>query len=522
MMKLIAKCALVLLGGIVNATAATAADDLKVATVTYVTGSSIYLDAGANDGLQVGAKLELRRDELLVATIEISEVSSNRAVGKIAQQQLLPAIGDHATFAPVVRVEPKRVETDSRAKPRRRRPVGIGGRVGVQYWGMDDRTQSGGGYSQPALNLRLDGSQMGGSPWGFDVDIRARRTFRNDPALEDVSATRAYRMNVSHQRQESGWRFALGRQVAPQAASISIFDGLSVDYDTDRWGAGIVSGSQPDPTDYGYSSDITEHGFYFRLHNRAASKSRWNVVAGAIGSYRGSEVSREFVYVLGRYSTRRFWLYASQELDINRDWKVSDFGEESIAPTSSFVSMTLRASKNLSIRGGYDNRRNVRLIRDRVTPISDFDDSFRRGAWIGANLRFQRRYSLGVDSRFNSGGTAGDSNSYGMSFGVHSIGSNALSAFTRVNRYTNDQVEGWFYQADVGLDLTAQSRLSARIGTRDESNLRTIPQEDTLDWYGLTLDFYIGNRWYATVEVENTEGAVEKVTQYFTTLSYRF
>jgi hypothetical protein len=490
--------------------------------VTYVTASSVYLDVGRADGLVVGTRLQLVRGETEIATIEVVEVSGSRAVAKILTRKEPPLVGDAAVFdASAITVSsPEPTKPTRQAK--RRGPSGIGGRAGLRYIVIDDDTNPEGGYSQPALDLRVDGMRMNGTPWGFDIDVRARQTYRNSAGAVDESTTRAYKFLVSRGRAEDGWRFSLGRQFSPYLAAISIFDGFAADYGTPRWGAGAVSGTQPDSIDYGFSSEIQEHGFYFRFNATPGATHQWNIVTGSVGSYRSGEINREFLYLLGRYRTRRVWAYASQEVDFNREWKADEAGEDSVTPTSTFLSMSIRATDGVTFRVGYDNRRNVRLARDRVTPATDFDDAFRRGAWVGTTIRMRKRYLLGLDSRLNNGGSAGSSTTHGAMFGVHGLTSRNLAVNSRVARYTNDRVEGWFYQLDAGLDVAGPLRLQARAGRRDETNLVTIPPEDTLDWYGLSLDMFLGRNWYATLEAERTQGTIDRVTQYYTTLTYRF
>ena len=491
--------------------------------VTYVTADSVYLDTGQSGGLAVGAKLELMRGDTLVAIVEIVDLSTRRAVARITTRHQDPLIGDMASYEIVIAPAIASQSSAGRAAPaRRRRSSNIHGRVGLRYLNVDDRLSTGGGFSQTAIDLRVDGTRIPNTPWGFDIDLRSRRTYRSDASVADRSSTRAYRMLVSHGTMNEGWRFAAGRQLSSHLASVSVFDGVSADYTASRWGVGVISGNQPDPVDYGSSSDITEHGVYFRFKGQPGSTHQWDLVSGLIGSYAGSDVNREFLFLLGRYRTRRLWAYASQEIDYNRDWKVDEAGEDSISATSTFLSMNFRASDNFTLRAGYDNRRNVRLIRDRVTPVTEFDDSFRRGAWVGASLRFLKRYRVGLDTRLNGSGLAGDSTSHGLLFSGQGFTSRNISFNGRVSRYSNEQVEGWFYQLDGSLDVTESIRLQAHAGGRDDTNITTIPATDSLQWYGLSLDLYLARRWYATVEAEITDGGLDDFTQYYTTLTYRF
>jgi hypothetical protein len=516
------------------ASVASAGEDAATARVTYLTGSSVYVDAGSADGIRLEDRLELLRDDAVIAVLVVKEVTTHRAACRIAEQQAEPAVGDIVRYVPSDEpVAPSSAETTVSAgeaepsSPKRRRrslaDAGLHGRVGLRYLMVNDRTSEASDYSQPAVDLRIDGRNIAGGPWGMAMDVRTRRTYRDlsDGTSDDSSRTRLYRMAVSRRGENQPWSFTLGRQYSPTVAAVSVFDGLSAEYSSKKWSAGLFSGSQPDPADYGYSSQIREHGLYFRFHGRPEPNRSWQLVTALIGSYDGGEINREFLYLQGRYTTKKFALYVAEELDYNRGWK-SDEGASAAELTSSFITMRYQASRKVALRAGFDNRRNIRLYRDRVTPITEFDDSFREGVWAGLSVKVLPRLRIGLDGRTNSGGSAGDSDSFTLTVGASGYTSRALGIHTRATRYSNSQVEGWLYALDAGFDLSRQARLSLVAGRRDEDNLTTIPETSALNWYGLDLDVQLGRRWYLTLSGERTDGDLEEVDQYYATASYRF
>jgi len=70
--------------------------------------------------------------------------------------------------------------TATNAKPlaTRAQRTGPHGRVGVRYLASQDGGDTAAEYSQPSLDLRLDGPNLGGSPVGLNLDARARRTYQ--------------------------------------------------------------------------------------------------------------------------------------------------------------------------------------------------------------------------------------------------------------------------------------------------------------------------------------------------------
>jgi hypothetical protein len=66
------------------------------ATVVTVSGRSVYIDAGRDGGVVVGARVvfRLKTGELVAGTIV--DVSATNARAELADDQLLPATDDHA------------------------------------------------------------------------------------------------------------------------------------------------------------------------------------------------------------------------------------------------------------------------------------------------------------------------------------------------------------------------------------------------------------------------------------------
>ena len=65
-----------------------------LARVTYVSGSSIYIDAGREHGLESGQTLEVLRDGQSIGQVRVDNISAIRASCKIVQGEQTLAVGD--------------------------------------------------------------------------------------------------------------------------------------------------------------------------------------------------------------------------------------------------------------------------------------------------------------------------------------------------------------------------------------------------------------------------------------------
>lgn len=498
--------------------------------ISYLTSATVYIDAGRDDGVDMGQVLEVLRGGEVIATLKVTDVSSHRAVCARQDGSIELVVGDTVRFVPRATLPPAEptwpsASTSAGRNPEKggRRDVGLHGRVGVRYLAVKGRQPDDSSFSQPALDLRLDGTQVGGAPIDLMVDVRSRTTYRtltNQPTESD-NQTSVYRMAVSWRQEGSPWRLTAGRTLSPSLAVIDIFDGVEGQYTGRRWNAGLFSGTQPVEGDLGYSSDVREHGGYVGVRSEASSERRWALTTGLIGSYTQGEINREFSYLQGSYIDRKLSVWMTQETDLNRGWRKEVEGE-SVSMSSTFLNLRFRASDMWTMFAGYDNRRNVRLYRDRITPVTEFDDAYRQGTWGGVTCRFAGHFTIGADARFSDGGSAGSADGYTLTLGADRLTRAQLQFHSRSTRYTNDRVEGWLHALSAGVAAGSRWYIGIDGGVRDETNLSSSVLESTLTWYGLQVDVTLGRHWFASVTGESSSGGDGAQDQVYASVTYRF
>jgi hypothetical protein len=253
------------------------------------------------------------------------------------------------------------------------------------------------------------------------------------------------------------------------------------------------------------------------------------MTAGAVASRELGELNREFAFAQLTASGRFGSLYVVQEVDMNRGWK-REAGEAAFTPTSTFAAAQLRLTEWFAVQAGADNRRNVRLYRDYVSPETEFDDAFRQGVWGGANVSlFKLR--AGGDARISRGGFAGDAAYYTGTLGIDPFTPLRLETRGRSTRFRTDRATGWLHswsaatapfdvvriQVNGGL-RTQQSTLPAAIGTTLAS---AAPLPDSR-WLGLSVDLSLGRSWYVLASGTRDGAGVDLTTQLYASLVYRF
>jgi hypothetical protein len=490
------------------------------AKVTYVSGSTVYVDAGTEQGLAEGSVVEILRDGAVVATLKVTTVSSKRASGTIEPANAEVRVGDGARFTATAAVAAAAAPATT-PESKKRGDTGVHGRVGVRWLYVKDNSGLGQDFSQPALDLRMTGRQVGGAAFDFDVDLRPRRTYRTraDGTSDDTSSNRIYQANAAWR--PGDFRIAAGRQLNPSLGPVAMFDGLLGEYRKPRWGVGVFAGSEPDPEDFAYDSGTKDWGLFADWTSAPGAATRYWLNVGALTSTTEGEINRDVLYASGRLVRGGFHGYLLQQLDYNRGWR-KDAEGETITRSGSFLALRWQAAKTVSLNAGWDSRRNVRVYRDFVTPATDFDDTYRQGYWGGVEWRPRGVWLAALDGRSASGGSAGSADAWTLRLGTTNRTKLGLDATLRATTYSGPWVDGDLYAADVSLQAGSRVRLGARAGMRDESGSFITPGAETVSWIGADVDVIAGRRGYVSFAWDHTTGDDEAYDQLYLTTSWRF
>ncbi len=495
-----------------------AADGL--ARVTYVTGSTAYVDAGTGAGLRVGAVVNVRRSGQELGDLVVTAASSRRASLELRGAEFTVQVGDAVRFTPAdAPPAPPAVSTSTASgsdPPTRRDAQRLRGRLGLRYVGLMNHESGSGGYSEPGLDARVKGALD--ENWFVHVDVRARRTLRTD--ADDDGRTRVYRLSGEWRSGDTGPRVVLGRQFSTSLASVSLFDGVRAEYRGRRWAVGAFSGTEPGRADWEWSTDVRQHGAFTEWSGTRGESSRWTMTLAAVGSYEEGEIDREFAALQGRWIGPRVTSFVVQEVDLNRDWK-RDAGEEAVSWTSAQAGVQVRLDRAWTVDGGFDSRRRVRTYRDRETPETAFDDEHRRGAWGGVTWRPNSSWRTGLSARRTDGGSAGEARLFTWRGQFRLARLRSLSASARTTFYRNDLYDGRLESGRLSLAVTDRVDAAIGGGHRAEEHRVTAAKTDS-NWISADVDVVLSGGWYAATSVERTGGDGESVTQVYSSVVWRF
>ena len=489
----------------------------RYARITYLTITTAYVNAGRDDGLRDSTRLDVIRSGKRVGTIRISFLASHQAAGDIVDTVSALVVGDSARYLPVA-APPTRVATGPGRTYSRSRGSSLYGTVGVEYFSV---TGDGVRLSQPGLDVRAFGGPAG-SPLSIGLDLRERRvtTAAEGSPTAVADESRVYQAVARWQTPGSPVRVGIGRQFVDGMPAVGLIDGLQIERAGPEWSTGAFAGTQPGLADLEVSGDIRELGAYVRRQGRPAAGGFWSVTAGASGSYQGWRTNREFFYFEARYFGPRLSGFLSQEVDYYRPWK-RIAGQSAFSPTATFGDVRYQVSRAWSLEGGVDERRNVVLFQDAVSPESTFDAAFRRGAWLGTTIRPGPHLLVDLDARASDGGSIGRTDSYTGALALERLGALGGAFRFRGTRYLSPGRTGWLGAVNVGIAPADRWRLAVDAGQRQES-VTILPGTQVTRWAGVDFDLSLAREWFGTVSFTRQRGALQDTDQLFLLFTYRF
>jgi hypothetical protein len=496
---------------------------VRTAVVTSLAGTTVYINAGRADGLVEGMEVTVIRHDSAAATLRVAFLASRQAACEIVGGAADVVIGETVRYyaRPTPAGESQAAAKARRPSSRGLRGRGSPGRGGGRYLSADE-SPLGTGFDQPSLDLRLDGMALGGTPVGLAVDLRTRRTTtsRADGTSRVDGHTRVYQAAVLWNAPGARFRLAAGRQYLTAVTSVSLFDGALVEMNGSHVTVGAFGGVEPEPANLGFSDETQDAGGYFQIHNRPGARATWSITTGAVASYTRGKANREFAFAQAGLSSPVLSIYALQELDYYRPWKVQQ-GEDAFSPTSTYLSGSIRPTRWLAFNGSYDDRRSVRLYRDAVDPATAFDDSYREGVGGGISLLGHRVRASG-EVRQSTGGAAGDATSYTGSAGIDRLTAFRLSFTARGTWYSSSTVDGQLYTGRIGVDPMSALHVDLNGGVRSEDNPVASSSRRTFTWYGADLDVYLARAWFVSLSGHREEGPESTTSQFYGSITWRF
>jgi len=391
--------------------------------VTYRSLELIYIDGGRDDGLAVGDRGEVRRDNQVIAELDVAHIAAHSASLHIITQTGDIAVGDTVSvtvsmarqektdtasttpngFFDSPRWNPKSLERDAS------KPV-LDGSVGLRVSHWDDQSTSNLDFTQTNATLRLKVSNLWDGKLALDFRTRGRHNLRQRSYSSSVPESdwdnNIYEFSVLYGAADDPFHMQLGRIAPRRVSGIGRFDGALIEQSLTRLTIGAFAGAEPSWQYQTRDNALHKLGGYANYSAGSRRTSRIELTLAAIAEYHASTVSREFLYTQGRFNLgSRLNISHTAEFDINRSWRKTTAGE-TISLSSLYLYARYQITNGLAASVNFDNRKTPWTYDTRDMADSLFDDNLRQGLRgrldINLPLRVVAQVGAGVRDRGNN------------------------------------------------------------------------------------------------------------------------
>lgn len=509
-------------------------NDKNILRVKYVSTEHVYLDGGKLDGLAVGDTLEVHGNTDEKILLEVVYVARHSASCKKITGTNPVKAGDTVSVTnipekgqEIFKRQTRKRNISVRAEKKRSSPSSsVRGTARIQWYQFTDedkRFQ----YREPSFRLNLKIINAIKDHVSINIRTRTRYHERTGSGYAPVQGSelrnRIYEVSLSYDDPESSFKYRAGRLISSKISGIGYVDGVSFEYEpstTLNWG--VFGGFQPEWHYSEFQTKLQKYGSYIQLGNGRQASVRARTTLSVAGEYRGTEISREFIYIQGQVYNHNTWnLYQNMELDINRQWR-KDKTDQVISISRIFISGRYRISDYIKTNLSLSRIRNYYSYEYRNTADSLFDQSHRNQARIGLYFTphtiISSNWSIGLRSLE---GITPNALSWSGNFSLRNYPFHQLTVLLRINGFSGNYARGLYPNLKILRSFRGGHRAYISYGVlRYEMDRRNRSIENY--WVQVGSDMYMWSHWHLSWEAQYDWGDSFGGNRLRMELGYRF
>lgn len=369
--------------------------------VTFVSADLVYLNGGRADGLTVGTRPVVYREDQRVTELEVLHLAEHSSACRFVGPVTSIVIGDIArlTVEQKLSAESPAAVTDSHqitsstsgpaSAPDEPKHIGpaihpdASGSIAVLYSDWDDHSDAGLDFSQARLDidLRVDPLWTPGLSFALRTSGRQDRRFTSiDGRSDDSWESRIATFALEYKQEGSRVGMAMGRINPARVGAIGRLDGASFEYRiTDPVRVGVFAGANSQWQYTENRPNLQTYGAYAGYRRGSARNLLVDQTFSVVGQYHGGTASREVLFAQGRITRNGRWnLSHSIEVDVNRGWREAESGQ-AFSLSTAYAQGRLNLTRSVAATVSYDTRKSFRTYETRDIADSIFDDRVRQG-----------------------------------------------------------------------------------------------------------------------------------------------
>jgi len=381
----------------------------RICVVTFKSSENVYAKFENTTSMKVGDTLYVKDSNSLRPVISVRYLSSHSVAG--------PSLGgkelkiDDNVYAYVI-INEKPIVKDSVSANKNYPGTQVGtissvprnvtksvrqnynGRFSIQSFSNISNFFNAGNYQQWRYSFQFNADSISSSP--FSVSDYMVFTYKNGDLssfssniskdLKLISKNlKIYDLAVNYKFDETSdiW---FGRHLNRKVANISSVDGAQYEQKFSEWYAGLIAGSRPDFTDFGFNPKLFEYGGYLGRTDTVGKSFMENTLA-VMQQTNNMITDRRFLYFQHSNNLVPFVnLFFSTEVDLYK--KEMGISKNTLSLTGLFTSVNYYPDKAVSFSFSYDARKDV-IYYETYKSFADsiIQNQTRQGFRAGVNFR---------------------------------------------------------------------------------------------------------------------------------------
>lgn len=555
------------------AAAPTALVDAKPATaaapvrsdfhVRYISGTSVYIDAGRDAGLAEGTSLVLKQDTAksasdaqnaavepgIIAKLEVVAIASNSAVCEIKSTTRDLVVGDTLSL-PDAEVE-KIVEKNTLGNTRKypmvisftegdpldeevreslpRPPLPevnqLRGRIGFDVSMIQQLGQAPSTSRQYGMVFRADFTRIFGTYWNLNGYWRG--TFRTSSVqtqttLQDL-INRTYLMNLTYVNPNSHWTAGIGRLYLPWASSLEAIDGAYIGRSFGTHSVtGIFAGSTPDPAAWNYNPQRRIGGNFFNVHGGSFDAFRFSTTAGLGVNMLKWVIDRPFAFTENDFSFKHY-INVYHSMQIDRPTTNPGAAPVKIGIGQSLLSLRVQVHPRVVLELTDTYLRDVPTYDPTLVGTGLLDTYLYQGINGGARVQFPRHIT-GYFSLGSSTDSADPKNALNKMIGatMANIWKTGLTADARYSKFSSAFASGTYKTVTVSRDVIESMRLDLQVGRYSYNSASGAVSTSNSNFANVTFESNLGSKLFVQSMFTAQRGGSLDYNQWTTTIGLRF
>jgi|WetSurMetagenome_2_1015567.scaffolds.fasta_scaffold01384_3 hypothetical protein len=388
--------------------------------VSFVSSQNIYVKFMSTEGISPGDTLFISSNGKMSPVLKVNNMSSVSCVctaisgAKLSISQEIIArkrsnksgpekkvIDNVVKDIPVLTVAPDSAKKKSYSgKPKQL----IKGSISA-YSYSDFSTPAASNSTRLRYNLSIEARNIANSRFSLESYVSFRHKIGDWSEVKSniFNALKIYNLAVRYDLNKST-RLSLGRMLNPKISSIGAMDGLNAEKSIGNFSVGLLAGSRPDYTDYGFNIKLLQYGAYLAYNSTNADKYNESSLA-FMQQMNDMKTDRRFLYFQHSNSLiKNVYFYSTFEVDLYRlksDSLNNYVSQNTFNLTGLYLSLRYRITKNLDVNGSYDARKNIVYYESFKTFIDRIiEDEMRQSFRLSVNYRITRDLIFGVQSGY--------------------------------------------------------------------------------------------------------------------------